>query len=193
MKLLSHMQRFRKAWNEFSEFYKQARREYNYEGYSISTKLSDLGPHFWSEQDIKFHLSRFLNKEFGDFWVHNELSVSSHTFKNFDSETEKRERIDIVVSDPDSYQLNWREKHNIFIEVKWISKGKIFDDYAKLKKGSQEDCEKLQNQYFKERCREAVVCIIDDAPSETNITQQLCKEWEEIYKPVKVFLLHKSS
>src|SRR3990170_6103387 len=101
--------RFNTAWNDFAKLYRKARKQDYYSGYNSKTKSSNLGPYFWSEQDIILHLSQSLEREFGAFWIHNELSVSNHTFMNFNSKSEKKEWIDIVISNPDSYEQNWRK------------------------------------------------------------------------------------
>jgi hypothetical protein len=188
--LSSILEQFTNAWNEFKKLYNETSEKYGHHGYDKNKKSSDPGPHFWSEQDIVLHLSFLLQKEFGRYWVHNELSLANHTFRDFDSKT--KEYVDIVISDPDRYADNWRKTHDAFVEVKWITRGKIYNDYRRWRQNSEKDCAKLKTQLSKNRCKNAYLCIVDDAPSESGITKELGETWEIKYSPVKVFLLQMS-
>ena len=119
-------EKFDRAWKKFCDFYSE-HGSHKYNGYVQKDRASYLGKYFWSEQDVVLHLSRFLMEEFGVGWVHNELSVAQHTFKEFKKDEESRERIDIVVSNPADYEANWRVRHDIFVEVKQVTKGMLFN------------------------------------------------------------------
>ena len=175
--ILNELIKFDRAWKKFCEFYEKY-GSHKEKGYVQKEHASYMGKYFWSEQDVVLHLSRFLEEEFGVGWIHNELSVSKHTFKNFEKEKESKGEIDIVISNPEKYGGNWRESHEVFIEVKQITKGMIFNDAKKKIEGAKEDFEKLSRQCRNDRCHHAFVCIVDDDPENSQIDKNIINKWK---------------
>jgi hypothetical protein len=62
---------------------------------------------FWTEEDCVFRLAIELEREFPE-QVHLELPVARENFKDFDAATDKRQFVDLVVSDMRSFESDGR-------------------------------------------------------------------------------------
>ncbi len=138
----------------------------NYDGFLGSKEQGWHGPYVWSENGDALRLiTRFCEDEFGFLNVHNESRIDKFRFANFSAGEESRESIDIDVTDASNCKdyHEFRElTHTMFIEVKEIFKGSIFRGWEKKIEGFKKDCEKLQHQVWKGRCKYAITILIDD-------------------------------
>lgn len=163
---MDEKQRFlKKVWPRVEEFFDQYGPA-NYTGYLAGDEQGWLGPYIWSENgDTVRVITRFCEDEFGFLNVHNESKIDKFQYENFDSGVEKTKSIDIDVTDAsecNDYREFRRLKHALFIEVKQISKGCIFNDHKDKIQGFVDDCTKLQHQIDSGRCKYAITVLIDD-------------------------------
>lgn len=193
--------RFEKCWKNFCKEYKQ-KGPANTDKETIKKSYSRFRPswarifenkHFWTERDIVRTLSNFCEKEFKEGAVHNETPIDHMFFEN----CEKSERfyIDIDIIDPNNYEngIELREKHphDIFAEVKWISKGMWPRDITKyIEEKIPWDGGKLRKTILKNRVKLAYICIVNDEPNEVERLFHVslldkAKVWAKEYSPVK--------
>lgn len=128
------------------------------------------GPTFWSEGDAQLRLALALEDEFPGR-VHIEVPVCSFMFANFNSKGERRQFIDVVVSDlsdfdpDDPTQIFAEREHDVFIEIKFTgvssppfqkqSIDTIFEAFPK-------DLRRLEWNLALNRCRVAAALLVDD-------------------------------
>jgi hypothetical protein len=165
MKKMNEKERFLvKVWPRITEFLDRFGSA-NYTGYIGSEKQGWFGPYIWSENgDTLRVITRFCEDEFGFLNVHNESKIDKFRFEDFD-ENEGRKSIDIDITDASdcrSYEEFRNLTHKLFIEIKQITKGMIFNDPKKKMMSFQYDCIKLCEQLKKERCKYAIAILIDD-------------------------------
>lgn len=189
--------RFKKCWKEFRKLYKE--KGFIIQIGKLSPEWARICDKFWTEADIVHVLTNICAEEFNkDGSVHNEAPVDHMFFEN--CEKSERYYVDIDIIDPDSYKNGeeLRQKpHDIFAEIKFISKGMWRRDIKKRidKEGLiPKDCQKLKRQIEKGRCKLGYVCIIDDEPDEVKKVSNgkslhdLAKKWEKKFNPVKVLI-----
>lgn len=153
-------------WPQVSQFLHEC-GGWRYDGYLGGTKQGWLGPYIWNEDgDLKRIITRYCENEFGCNAVHNESKIDKFRYANFQhSENDERESVDIDITDATGCKNaeSFRQlKHSLFIEVKHISKGKIFNDARKKIEGFLEDCRKLSHQVKYERVKHAIAVLVDD-------------------------------
>jgi len=155
----------KKVWPKVVEFFGQFGPA-NYTGYLGGKKQGWLGPYVWSEDgDVVRIITKFCEDEFGFLNVHNESPIDKFRYENFERCHEKREFIDVDVTDASDCKSeeDFRKlTHTLFIEVKHISKGSIYKDPEKKINGFCYDCAKLQHKIKEGRCKYAIAILIDD-------------------------------
>jgi hypothetical protein len=103
---------------------------FNYYGWDDYAETRNFkGPTFWSEDDCVYRLALELEQEF-PYQVHLELAVARWSFLDFDSTTDKKERVDLVVSDlhdfvedETSQQRFMTRRQELFLEGKYFPAG----------------------------------------------------------------------
>lgn len=149
--------------------------DYAYEGghhYYGRPKADDprsyVGPLVWSEADAAFRFGVELEREFPR-QVHLEFGLSSSTLADYDPKLDKRQFVDIVVSDlsgfwedEDSNRRFSTHLHTAFIEVKRFVKGMWDWDAAKMVPNIIGDIERLWRHVERGHCEIAVMLIVDD-------------------------------
>ncbi|HDH28486.1 MAG TPA: hypothetical protein ENH13_05080 [Euryarchaeota archaeon] len=164
---MNEKERFTKyVWPKVKDFFNKYGPA-NYDGYQKGKGW--LGPYIWSENgDTVKVITRFCEEEFGWDIVHNESKICKYMYANFPlkGETAKeRKSIDIDITNAKKCKnaKDFRNlKHTLFIEVKHIKKGAIYNDPNKKKEGFINDCAKLQKQLDLKRCGYAIAILIDD-------------------------------
>lgn len=129
------------------------------------------GPRFWSEADCAFRLGRHLETQFPG-QVHFEMPVASWTFADYDKAKDKRERVDLVVSDLAAFeesgtsQERFRNQlHSIFIEAKFFPSGcsKTWRyDHVRKVDSVVADAGRLQRHLDRGHCIVAAIFVVDD-------------------------------
>jgi hypothetical protein len=129
------------------------------------------GPTFWSEDDCVFRLALELEKEF-PYQVHLELPFVRWSFADFDKALDKRESIDLVVSDlhdfvedDTSQQRFTTRRHELFLEGKYLPAGCSrtwrFDHLRKIVDIGA-DAARLARHIERGHCLAAAVLVVDD-------------------------------
>ena len=196
---MNEKQRFlKKVWPRVVDFFDRFGSA-NYTGYIGGEKQGWHGPHIWSENgDTLRVITKFCEGEFGFLNVHNESKIDKFQFLNFKPD-EGRKSIDIDItdaSDCDNCEEFRKLTHTLFIEVKHAFKAStfIFDVKRKID-GFKEDCQKLQYQIQKDRCKYAVAILIDDGDDKgqpyTGDANSLIIEIKEKYPDVKPLIWQK--
>jgi hypothetical protein len=159
-----------KVWPRISDFFDRFGSA-NYDGFLGSVKLGWHGPYIWSENgDTLRIITKFCEDEFGFLNVHNESKIDRLMFANF-NENKGWKSIDIDITDASgckSYEEFRNLTHTLFIEIKQITKGMIFNDPKKKMDSFQYDCVKLREQLRKNRCKYAIAILIDDGDLKGN-------------------------
>lgn len=133
-----------------------------------------LGPMFWTEGDCVFRLAIELEREFPE-QVHLELPVARENFADFDANTDKRQFIDLVVSDMRSFESDGpaesaeerfrTRRHKIFVEAKYFPSGCSgpwkFDHVRKVE-DVVADANRLARHLERGHSAVAAVLVIDD-------------------------------
>lgn len=131
-----------------------------------------FGPVIRSEGDCVLRFAMELEREWPEA-VHTEFPVSKANFANYDPAAERRQRVDLAVTDlsrfveDETSQERFRSlRHQVFIEAKWFTKGwrgGPFEMDAKKRVASVEaDARKLANHLRLGRCAVAAVLVVDD-------------------------------
>jgi len=129
------------------------------------------GPMIWTEGDCNYRLGLELELEFPHS-VHFEVPVNKSMFSDFDANSDKREFIDVVVSDLHDFvedgtsQERFRtHRHELFVEGKYFaagcSKTWSFDAEAKIPQVTA-DAARLARHVERGHCGVAAVLVIDD-------------------------------
>jgi hypothetical protein len=146
---------------------------YRFHGWTNFPDSSNFqGPLIWSEADCAFRLGLELEREFPRA-VHTEFAIGKATRLDYDSDVEKRQRVDLVVSDlstfveDDTSQDRFRNlAHDAFIEAKWLVKGwrgnRFEQDAVRRVQSVYGDITKLCRHLELGRCRVAAVAVFDD-------------------------------
>jgi hypothetical protein len=126
------------------------------------------GPLLWSEGDCQFRFALALEKRFPGM-VHLEFPIAKHTCRDFNPELDKRQYIDIVVSDLKGFDperdVFAERTHDLFVEVKYAGNSGEkwqFDSEGKISSGVRSDLERLTRNVELGRCRAAALVLVDD-------------------------------
>ena len=127
------------------------------------------GPAIWTRQDCVFRFGRSLEREFPDR-VHLGLKISKATVASFDPAVDRRQSVDLAVTVPglfsrDLSQRRFRNlRHDLFVEVEWLKKGRWLNTDQLLKRcvRIQQDLINLQRSIDSGRCEFAAMLIVDD-------------------------------
>lgn len=130
------------------------------------------GPVIRSEADCALRLAIQLEREWPEA-VHAEFPISKANFANYDPATERRQRVDLAVTDLSAFaedetsQDRFRSlRHEAFIEVKWLVKGwrgySFEMDARKRVDSVGVDAAKLANHLSLGRCAAAAAFVVDD-------------------------------
>jgi hypothetical protein len=159
------------AFTRFLEVYRRI-GGHNYYGWNdYNDPRNYRGPTIWSEDDCVFRLALELEQEFPD-QVHLELPVAQWSFADFDKAADKKERVDLVISDlrdfieDDTSQQRFMERrHEIFVEGKYFPRGCSktwrFDHIRKVA-DVLADAERLARHVERRHCQLAAVLVVDD-------------------------------
>jgi hypothetical protein len=165
-------QRLHDAFGRLVAEYQQS-GGYRFHGWTTDDEPRNYhGPLFWSEADGVFRLALELEKEFPR-QVHCELKVDKNTRLDFPSEGEKRQQVDIGVSDlagfvadETAYDRFRRHQHLLFVEAKWFPKGYRGFQWEYVARDQvnqvQGDLDKLARHLRLGRCAVAAMLVIDD-------------------------------
>ena len=163
--------RLNAAFDRFLSVYAQVggHRYHGWDDYSDPRNFR--GPTFWSEHDCVFRLALELEREFPR-QVHMELPVARWSFADFNKSVDKRQSVDLVVSDltnfveDDTSQARFMShRHELFVEAKYFpagcSKTWRFDHVRKVK-SVYADAERLARHLERGHCLVAAVLVVDD-------------------------------
>ncbi len=163
--------RLLKAWASFLAEYARW-GGHRYHGWDHADDPRNYyGPRFWSEADCAFRLALHLERQFPG-QVHLEVPVASWTFATYDASTDRRQFVDIVVSDMDDLveDETTRERfrshlHSVFIEAKFFPAGCSltwrYDHIRKIERVLA-DAKRLERHLERGRCALAAVFVVDD-------------------------------
>lgn len=129
------------------------------------------GPLLWSEADCALRMAMALETVFPE-QVHIEMPVASWTFGDWDKQLDRRQFVDVVVSDlrefveDETSQARFTSHlHDIFIEAKYFpagcSKTWRFDHLRKVP-SVLADAERLAKHLSRSHCAVAAVLVVDD-------------------------------
>lgn len=142
-------------------------------GYHGWTNRADsesyVGPAVWTRQDCVFRFGRALEREFPDR-VHLGLKISKAMTSSFDAEVDRRQTVDLTVTIPGLFtremsQQRFRNlRHDLFVEVQWLKKGRWMNTDQLVKRCSriQQNLINLQRSIDSGRCEYAAMLIVDD-------------------------------
>jgi hypothetical protein len=132
------------------------------------------GPMFWSEGDCVFRLALELEREFPG-QVHLEVPVARWVFNDFNPKTDRRQFVDLVVSDLSSFERDGpaeraeqrftTHRHEIFIEAKYFphgSSGRWRFDHIRKIPSILADAERLAAHLERGHCKVAAVLVVDN-------------------------------
>ena len=127
------------------------------------------GPAIWTRQDCVFRFGRALEREFPDR-VHLGLKISKAMTGSFDPELDRRRSVDITVTIPGLFSREISQKrfrnlrHDLFVEVQWLKKGRWMNTDQLLSRCSriQQNLINLQRSVDSGRCEFAAMLIVDD-------------------------------
>jgi hypothetical protein len=84
------------------------------------------GPRYWSEADCAFRFGSHLERVFPG-QVHFEMPIADWTFADYRPDVDKRQRVDVVVSDLEDFIENETSQdrfrthqHSLFVEAKYF-------------------------------------------------------------------------
>jgi hypothetical protein len=159
------------AFERFMDVYRVYGAHNHYGWRDYEDERNFRGPTFWSEDDCTFRLALELEREF-PHQVHLDIPVARWSFADFDANVDKRERIDLVVSDllefaedETSQQRFLTKQHELFVEVKNFPQGCRgawqFDHVARVRE-VEADAKRLQRHLERHHCLVAAVLVVDD-------------------------------
>jgi hypothetical protein len=130
------------------------------------------GPVIWSERDCGLRFSLELEREWPQC-THMEMPIGKATRVDYDPTVERRQRVDVAVSDlasfveDESSQERYRtHRHEAFFEIKWLLKGwrgRTFEMDARKRVASiPPDTAKLARHMELGRCAVAGMLVVDD-------------------------------
>lgn len=145
---------------------------HRYYGFTVHDDPQNYkGPMFWSEGDCQFRFALTLEECFPK-QVHLEMPVARLTFRDYDRLVDRREFIDIVVSDLSAFAPDETaderfrtHRHHAFIEVKHFGKGSSGHwRHAAIRKipAVHADALRLARHVERGHCSVAAVLVIDD-------------------------------
>lgn len=146
---------------------------HNFYGWIVQEDVRNfLGPAILSEADCVYRYALELEREFPG-QVHFELSLDQATRADYDREKDRRQRVDLVVSDLKEFVEDGssmdrfrKMRHTAFIEAKWLKKGWWNENWEgdafKRADGIAADAERLQRNLELGRCAAAAALVFDD-------------------------------
>lgn len=192
---------FEECWQNFCVFYKEHESS-KARGYDEKEMKSIFkrhwiriwkAKHIFTERDITLFLSKLCIDKLGYGWIHRELPIDKMFFENYDIKDDgRRNYIDIAIINPQKFKngIELRKATwDVFAEVKYISAGMFGGKYGvgRTIEGIMKDCEKLQNQFLKNRCEKGFVCIVNDLAEKVDLRKDV-KRWETKYEPIGLLL-----
>lgn len=122
-------ERLEEAFARFLSIYSE-RGAHHFHGWDHADDSRNYyGPMLWSEADCALRLAWELERQFPGM-VHLEVPVASWTFADYDSKVDRRQFVDVVVSDledfveDDTSQERFRaHRHMLFVEAKYLPAG----------------------------------------------------------------------
>ena len=159
------------AFEDFTETYRRL-GAHRFHGWDRAEDPRNYyGPLLWSEMDCALRMALALERRFPER-VHLEMPVASWTFADYDKAVDKRQFVDIVVSDlrefveDETTQARFiRHRHDIFIEAKYFPAGcskTLKFDHLKKVPSVMADAERLQLHLERGHCSVAAVLVVDD-------------------------------
>lgn len=160
-----------RAWSRFLDQY-AAVGGHRYHGWDKAEDPRNYrGPIFWSEADCSFRFAVALEQEF-PAQVHLEMPVAGWTFADYQAEVDKRQFVDVVVSDLSEFIENETSqhrfkthRHTLFVEVKYLPAGCSMTwryDHVRKVPAIQSDCRRLEKHLERGRCEHALMLVVDD-------------------------------
>lgn len=157
-----------RAFDEFVAEYAEA-GGHRYHGFSdYGDPRNYKGPLIWSEGDCALRFALALERHFPRM-VHLEMPVARYTVARYDSVNDRRQFVDIVVSDLSDFDeandVFSERRHDLFVEVKYIGRGGprwLFDSRKKVP-AIERDARRLNDHLDRGNCAVAAVLVVDDA------------------------------
>ena len=146
---------------------------HNFHGWTVQEDTRNfLGSTIWTEADCVFRYALELEKDFPG-QLHFELSLDKATRLDYDPVSDRRQAVDIVISDladfPEDETSMERFRsmtHTAFVEAKWLKKGWWDEawqrDAFKRVDSVISDAARLQQNIEMKRCQVGAVLVFDD-------------------------------
>ena len=159
------------SWQAFQQVYANF-GGHRYHGWDHKDDLRNYrGPRFWTEGDCALRFALCLEREFPG-QVHLEMPVAEWTFSDYDKLVDKRQFIDIVVSDLDEFEEDETSqsrfqafRHTLFVEVKFFPAGcsKTWRyDHVRKVPAVVADALRLHQHLARRHCERAAILVVDD-------------------------------
>lgn len=160
-----------RAWQSFLAQYAHLGGHSFYGFQTYDDPRNYKGPLIWSEGDAAFRFALELEREFAQM-VHLEMPVARHSVGNYDPVKDRRQFVDVVVSDlrdfvedEHSQERFFAHRHALFVEVKHFGRGSAgrwrFDAIKKVP-AIRADAERLAMHLERNHCSLAAVLVVDD-------------------------------
>jgi len=155
------------------------------------------GPVIWSEADCALRFALELERAFPRS-VHMEFAIGKATRLDYQPDGEKRQRVDVVVSDLSAFledehsqERFQTHQHAAFIETKWLVKGwrgqRFERDAVKRAASVAADIRRLARNLELGRCLVAAVLVVDDeeyySTTEPGGNENNARVWRLIASP----------
>jgi hypothetical protein len=154
------------AFDAFLEVWAE-RGGYRYRGRLKDDDGSFAGPWIWSEADVVYRFSEFLESQFPRTWIHSEFEVSP--FSRHAIEPGESAAVDLVVVDTDEFVPDATSRvrfgqleHHALIEAKWFQRGFWGSSAVGGRSGVYNDALKQASRLTRAWCAYAAVLIVAD-------------------------------
>lgn len=158
--------RVHRAFDAFLEVWSE-RGGYRFRGRIKDDDASYPGPWIWSEADVVYRFSEFLEAEFPRSWIHTEFEVSPHSRHAI--EPGESAAVDLVVVDTDDFAPDSTSRvrfgqleHHALIEAKWFQRGFWTSSSVGGRVGVHKDALKQESRLARAWCAYAAVLIVAD-------------------------------
>jgi hypothetical protein len=160
-----------RAWQSFLVQYARlgGHNFYGFQNYDDPRNYK--GPLIWSEGDAVYRFALELEREFPQM-VHLEMPIARHSVGDYDPDKDKRQFVDVVVSDlrdfvedEQSQERYFEHRHALFLEAKHFGRGSAgrwrYDQIRKVP-AIRADAERLAAHLERKHCSLAAVLVVDD-------------------------------
>jgi hypothetical protein len=152
------------------------------------------GPLVWSEGDCALRFALELERVFPQ-QVHMEFAIGKSTRLDYEKDAERRQRVDLVVSDLSGFEEDETSQerfqtlvHGAFIEAKWLVKGwegqRFERDATKRVASVHADIAKLARHIRLGRCQVAAALVVDDEDYFRTHSDQLDRSTDRVWRLV---------